>query len=148
MNAERLGVVLGVAVAALALSGCGGTGSGPDTGGVGTLSVLEKWQRFEDGEPTLRMTQAQVAGAWRVGREAVDPLRGPGAGDHQHRQRPRHRATRQSPCRTSPRQRCFHAGQARAMSVRIRTTRTRPLRSLPCWSTTTSRWPWLKAHTA
>ena len=65
MNAERLGVVLGVAVAALALSGCGGTGSGPDTGGTGTLSVLEKWQRFEDGEPTLRMTRAQVAEAWR-----------------------------------------------------------------------------------
>ena len=65
MNAGRLGVVLGVAVAALALSGCGGTGSGPDTDGGGTLSVLEKWQRFEDGEPTLRMTQAQVAEAWR-----------------------------------------------------------------------------------
>ena len=65
MNAGRLGVVLGVAVAALALFGCGGTGSGPDTGGSGTLSVLEKWQRFEDGAPTLRMTRAQVAEAWR-----------------------------------------------------------------------------------
>ena len=65
MNARRLGVVLGVAVVVLALSGCGGTGSGPDTGGDGTLSVQDKWQRFEDEDPTLRMTDAQVAEAWR-----------------------------------------------------------------------------------
>ena len=52
-------------VVALALSGCGGTGSGPDSGGGSTLSVLDKWQRFEDGDPTLRMTKAQVAEAWR-----------------------------------------------------------------------------------
>ena len=65
MNSRRLRVVLGVAVVALALSGCGGGGSGPDTGGSGSLSVLDKWQRFEGGEPTLRMTRAQVSDAWR-----------------------------------------------------------------------------------
>ena len=42
MNSPRLRVALGVAVVALALSGCGG-GSGPDTGGSDPLSVLDKW---------------------------------------------------------------------------------------------------------
>lgn len=36
----------------------------PGNDGSGT-SLLEKWQRFEDGAPTLRMTEAQVARAWR-----------------------------------------------------------------------------------
>ena len=36
----------------------------PGDDGSGT-SLLEKWQRFEDGAPTLRMTEAQVARAWK-----------------------------------------------------------------------------------
>ena len=29
------------------------------------MSLLDNWQRFEDGTPTLRMTNAQVSEAWR-----------------------------------------------------------------------------------
>ena len=57
-----------VAALALALFGCGGGGtvvmSGPDDDG-GKTSLLDNWQRFEDGNPTLRMTSAQVSEAWR-----------------------------------------------------------------------------------
>ena len=57
-----------VAALALALFGCGGGGTvamgGPDGDG-GETSLLDKWQRFEDGNPTLRMTSAQVSEAWR-----------------------------------------------------------------------------------
>ena len=59
MSSRRLGAVFCAASVVLAVSGCG---SGSD-GGNG-LSVLEKWQRFADGNPTLRMTGAQVSGAW------------------------------------------------------------------------------------
>ncbi len=68
MYSRWLRVVWLVAVAALALalSGCGGVGSGggPD-GDDGELSLLDKWQRFEDGDPTLHMTEAEVSDAWR-----------------------------------------------------------------------------------
>ena len=61
MRSRRLGVVFCAAAVGLAVSGCGGGGS--SDGGNG-LSVLEKWQRFADGNPTLRMTGAQVSEAW------------------------------------------------------------------------------------
>ena len=57
-----------VAALAFALSGCGGGGTvskdvpnGDDNG----ISLLDNWQRFKDGDPTLRMTSAQVSEAWR-----------------------------------------------------------------------------------
>ena len=60
--------VVGVAALALALSGCGG-------GGNSRMSLLEKWQSFADGTPTLRMTNAQVSDAWRAAaRRSTDSL--------------------------------------------------------------------------
>ena len=59
MHSRRLGVVFCAAAAvALAVSGCSASRDGNG------LSVLEKWQRFADGNPTLRMTGAQVSQAW------------------------------------------------------------------------------------
>ena len=60
MSSRRLRVVFCAAAVVLAVSGCGG---GSSDGGHG-LSVLEKWQRFADGNPTLGMTGAQVSEAW------------------------------------------------------------------------------------
>ena len=59
------------AVVALGLSGCGGSGKvsidGPGgDGSASGLSALDKWQRFADDNPTLRMTSAQVSEAWRA----------------------------------------------------------------------------------
>ena len=56
-----------VSVLALALSGCG-AGSTVSTGVNGDdngIPLLDNWQRFIDGNPTLRMTSAQVSEAWR-----------------------------------------------------------------------------------
>ena len=60
MSSRRLGAVVCTVAVALAVSGCGGGGSD----GGHALSVLEKWQRFADGNPTLGMTGAQVSEAW------------------------------------------------------------------------------------
>ena len=68
MYSRWLRVVSFVAAAALALSGCGGGAvsmGDPDGGDGGMLSLLDKWQRFEDGDATLRMTDEQVSEAWR-----------------------------------------------------------------------------------
>ena len=68
MYARWLGVSTFVAVVALSLSGCGG-------GGGSEMSLSEKWQRFENGNPTLRMTSAQVSEAWRAAaRRSTDSL--------------------------------------------------------------------------
>lgn len=61
MSSRRLEAVFCAAAVALAVSGC----SGGSDGGNG-LSVLEKWQRFADGNPTLRMTGAGVSEGWRA----------------------------------------------------------------------------------
>ena len=56
------------AVLAFALSGCGGGGTvttGTPDGDDNAISLLDHWQRFYDGNPTLRMTNAQVSEAWR-----------------------------------------------------------------------------------
>ena len=56
------------AVLALTLVGCGGGGTASMGGrddNDSEMSLLENWQRFEDGNPTLRMTNAQVSEAWR-----------------------------------------------------------------------------------
>ena len=57
-----------VAALAFALSGCGGGGTvskGVPDGDDNGLPLLDNWQRFKDGNPTLRMTSAQVSEAWR-----------------------------------------------------------------------------------
>ena len=56
------------AVLVIALSGCGASGTvstGVPDGDDNAISLLENWQRFNDGNPTLRMTNAQVSEAWR-----------------------------------------------------------------------------------
>ena len=67
MYSRWLRVVSFVAVAALALSGCGGgaVSMGEPDGDDGELSLLDKWQHFEDGDATLGMTNEQVSEAWR-----------------------------------------------------------------------------------
>ena len=60
--------LLAVAALAFALSGCGGGGTvskGVPNGDDNGISLLDNWQRFKDGDPTLRMTSAQVSEAWR-----------------------------------------------------------------------------------
>ena len=43
------------------LSGCGGgTGSTDDSNGESEVSILDSWQRFEAGTPTLRLSSAQI----------------------------------------------------------------------------------------
>ena len=63
-----VGWFVAAAALLLTLSGCGGGGT-VSMGGPGDdaseASLLDKWQRFEDGAPTLRMTDAQVSEAWR-----------------------------------------------------------------------------------
>ena len=71
MHTRWPGVSSFAAMVALVLSGCGGGGTvstgGPDGDGSGdTLSILDKWQRFADRQPTLRMTSAQVSEVWRA----------------------------------------------------------------------------------
>ena len=61
MSSRRLGAVFCATAVVLAVSGCGGRSDGGHS-----LSILEKWQRFADGNPTLRMTDAQVSDAWRA----------------------------------------------------------------------------------
>ena len=52
----------GIAAAALILTACGGGGDGSgSTGGATELSLLEKWQRYENGSPTLDMTPEQIS---------------------------------------------------------------------------------------
>ena len=57
-------VMVVVAAAIFALAGCG-SGNAPTDGEPpsSAVSLLEKWQRFEDGNPTLSMTDEQVAQA-------------------------------------------------------------------------------------
>ena len=86
MQIRWLGVSSFAAVVALALSlsGCGGGGSpgmkppgdgDGQTNGDGSLSVLDKWRSFENGNPTLRMSSAQVSEAWRAAaRRSTDSL--------------------------------------------------------------------------
>ena len=63
MQSRWLGNSSVAAVLALtfALYGCGGGGSGNGGGG---MSISEKWQRFESGNPTLRMSGAQIEQAY------------------------------------------------------------------------------------
>ena len=58
MQSRWLGVSSFAAVTALALalSGCGGSGSGS--------GILDDWQRFEAGNPTLRLSSAQIRQAY------------------------------------------------------------------------------------
>ena len=56
--------MLAVAALALALSGCGGGGT-VSNGDDSEISLLDNWQGFKNGNPTLRMTSAQVSEAWR-----------------------------------------------------------------------------------
>ena len=56
---RALAAALSVVALAAAVHGCGGGGSGEG------ISLSEKWQRFEDGTPTLGMTGEQVSEAWR-----------------------------------------------------------------------------------
>ena len=78
------GTALAVAMAALiTLAGCGGGGGGSGAGGTpsggGTeteppssgLSLLEKWRRFENGSPTLSMTDAEVRQELRTAWEGM-----------------------------------------------------------------------------
>ena len=70
----RISSLGALAALALALAGCGGgtdAMGAPDVDDSG-MSLSDKWQRFEDNVPTLRMTDAQVSGAWRAAaREAT-----------------------------------------------------------------------------
>ncbi len=57
-----------MAAVVLALLGCSGGGAvsvGGSDDDDSETSLLDKWQRFQDGVPTLQMTAAQVSGAWR-----------------------------------------------------------------------------------
>ena len=58
MRSRRQRGVFCAAAIALAVSGCGASRDGNG------LSLVEKWQRFADGNPTLRMTGAQVSETW------------------------------------------------------------------------------------
>lgn len=65
----RVSSFVAVAGLVLALAGCHGGGTvsmGNPNGDDSAMSLLDKWQRFEDGAPTLRMTSAQVSRAWRL----------------------------------------------------------------------------------
>lgn len=70
MKTRRLARALAAAFSTVTLSvavyGCGG-------GGDNEISLSEKWQRFEDGNPTLSMTSEQVSEAWEVGCREVYP---------------------------------------------------------------------------
>ena len=63
----RVSSFAAAAVPAVALSGCGGgsVSTGAPDGDDSAISLLDSWQRFRDGTPTLRMTNAQVSEAWR-----------------------------------------------------------------------------------
>lgn len=83
MQSRWLGISSVAAVLALtfALSGCGG-GSG---NGGSEMSISEKWQRFESGNPTLRMSGAQIEQALdsrdrRASHELIWTLAGPVGG--------------------------------------------------------------------
>ena len=55
------------AVVAMAFSGCGGGGGTVPTGdsnGESEISIVDNWQRFEAGNPTLRMSSAQIGQAY------------------------------------------------------------------------------------
>ena len=68
MSSRRLTIVFCAAAVALALSACGGGGTvstGVPNGDDHGISLPDNWQRFKDGNPTLRMTNAQVSEAWR-----------------------------------------------------------------------------------
>ena len=58
MHSRRLKVVFCSAAVAISVSGCGANRDGNG------LSLVEKWQRSADGNPTLRMTGAQVSKTW------------------------------------------------------------------------------------
>ena len=58
-----------VATLALALAGCGGGGTvttGASNSDGREMTLSDKWQRFADGAPTLRMTEEEVSEAWRA----------------------------------------------------------------------------------
>ena len=86
MQSRWLGISSVAAVLALtfALSGCGG-GSG---NGGSEMSISDKWQRFQAGNPTLRMTGAQIEQALdsrgrRASHELIWSLAGPVGGQQQ-----------------------------------------------------------------
>ena len=62
----RLRAAFLAGAATFALAACGGGGSSGDggSGGGGELSILDNWQRFEAGNPTLRMSSAQIKQAY------------------------------------------------------------------------------------
>ncbi|MCY4439623.1 MAG: hypothetical protein OXE53_05380 [Deltaproteobacteria bacterium] len=67
MRIQRLGVVSCAALVALVLTGCGGGGKMTTSGTPGDeseMSLLQKWQRFADGSPTLSMTGEEIEEAW------------------------------------------------------------------------------------
>ena len=55
-----------VLAAALTVSGCSSSGDGGGGGGFASLPLADQWQRFQAGNPTLDMTPAEVAEAWRA----------------------------------------------------------------------------------
>ena len=67
MHSRWLGIPSFAAVVAMALSGCGGGGGTVPTGdsnGESEISIVDNWQRFEAGNPTLRMSSAQIRQAY------------------------------------------------------------------------------------
>ena len=67
--------------ALLTLAACGG-----GSGGGGELSILDNWQRYEAGNPTLRMTAAQIEEAYqsrskRASHDLILSFGGPVDGD-------------------------------------------------------------------
>ena len=69
MRIQPLGVVSCAALVALVLTSCGGGGKMTTPGDESEMSLLQKWQRFADGSPTLSMTGEEIEEAWTAAAE-------------------------------------------------------------------------------